>query len=131
MYILRSMFVISGSSLYPGFIGERFNCIYTQRHTHIVETETVGTSVASDNQCRCCSDLASLNTSGAGSGSLSAMYRGGPISQGCKYPMTPGSQTWHNQYDTRTHNYRQKHGTYTTVANCRQLQKRHASPNRK
>ena len=27
MYILRSMFVISGSSLYPGFIIERFNCI--------------------------------------------------------------------------------------------------------
>ena len=26
MYILRSMFVISGSSLYPGFIIVRFNC---------------------------------------------------------------------------------------------------------
>ena len=28
MYILRSMFVISGSSLYPGFIIVRFDCIY-------------------------------------------------------------------------------------------------------
>ena len=26
MYILRSMFVISGNSLYPGFIIERFEC---------------------------------------------------------------------------------------------------------
>ena len=28
MYILRSMFVISGSSLYPGFIIVRLDCMY-------------------------------------------------------------------------------------------------------
>ena len=28
MYILRSLFVISGSSLYPGFIIVRVDCIY-------------------------------------------------------------------------------------------------------
>ena len=27
MYILKSMFVISGNSLYPGFIIVRFDCI--------------------------------------------------------------------------------------------------------
>ena len=41
MHILRSMFVISGSSLYPGFIVERFDCtvfmLCSPLHSHTMQ----------------------------------------------------------------------------------------------
>ena len=56
MYILRSMFVISGSSLYPGFIIERFNCsmyhvlvctsMYTRTYVAMVYVHKQGSSNA-------------------------------------------------------------------------------------
>ena len=42
MYILRSMFVLSGTSLYPGFVIERFDCNAVLDKTYkLIDQKTV------------------------------------------------------------------------------------------
>ena len=71
MYILRSMFVISGCSLYPGFIIARFNCLYV----HVTQAYI----------CTCMSIYVKVQRTKLG-GSMSTP-RGG---EGVTFPCSPG-----------------------------------------